>query len=190
MHKRRADDLCFANILTAVRITTQTCASRPGRRRFRPSDDVDDLIEQRETQNCRRRSNSRRANHLRLFIGRRGQMEAPDERNLRTPWGQLQLPTPSEGPCLSLGVCVYDPEGDPGRPGSQETCAGAKEANRQLRTDWRRTAHRVTTKPGETTNHRRRRHFHRPAHTMTSPARRTSIRRGGSQKMYAKSVTV
>jgi hypothetical protein len=33
-----------------------------------------------------------------------------------------------------------------------------------------RTAHRVVTKPGETTNYTRRRHFHRPART-TSPAR-------------------
>jgi hypothetical protein len=42
--------LCFASILTAVRITTQTCATRPERRRFGPSDDVDDLIAPRETQ--------------------------------------------------------------------------------------------------------------------------------------------
>jgi hypothetical protein len=55
-----AHSLCFANIPTAVRITTETCASRPKRRCFRPSD-FDDLNAQRGTQNCR---SSPRANSL------------------------------------------------------------------------------------------------------------------------------
>jgi hypothetical protein len=43
--------LCFANIPTAVRITRQTCTSRPERRCFGP-DEVNDLTAQRQTQNC------------------------------------------------------------------------------------------------------------------------------------------
>jgi len=102
--------LCFANIPTAVRITKQTCASRPERRRFGP-DEVNDLTAQRQTQNCRWRSSAQRANGLRLFIGLLGFLNsllasttlcrAIGQSHLRF---EPQFPTEHEWPPTSLGI--------------------------------------------------------------------------------------
>ena len=139
---------------------------RVGAKTFRPSDDVNDPIERREAQNRRWRCSVRRA-HGRIWPERPA--GSPDEKNsARTPWDHMRLPAPSAGPCRGWGVCVYGGEDDSGRYASQETCLGVTAANRQPPTDWRRTARRVTTKPGEAANHRRGRRRHRSARAMVT----------------------
>jgi hypothetical protein len=83
--------LCFANIPTVVGITPKRALRK--RRRFRPSADVNDPTERRETQNrqCRVASGERMA-----AWGLRGQPESPDDKNsARTPWSHMRLPAPS-----------------------------------------------------------------------------------------------
>ena len=89
----RVRDLCVANIPTGVRIATQTCTSRPERRRFGLPTTLTTRLHRERLRTADGDPRRRRAIGLTLFVDRRGPMEARTKgTSARTPWGQLQPP--------------------------------------------------------------------------------------------------